>query len=511
MSDTFLNSFMSDVPRGDSTRFLRQQRPPQARWMKVQDIAKRVSMAYDPRNPGNKLLFGALGDKLIGIDDNRHVMTVAGSRSGKSVALIANLMFYRGSALVTDPKGELAGRTAEKRARLGQKVFVLDPFGVTGKSVRSFHASYNPMQTLDRAEPTFLEDVSLIAEAMVIQSPDQKEPHWDESARHFIAGAIASVSTDPVHANRRHLGTVRELLKQARWVDPESGDALPALYYEMRANGDRLAAEAEALDDDLLADVASAIIGAVEAFYGKTGSELSGVMSTIDRHTQFLDYTAIRRVIKTSDFSLRDLKADPKGVSVYLCFPATRSEISKRWMRIFVNQLLDAMEREETVPAAPVLACLDEFPVLGYMKQLETAAGLMASFHVKLWFILQDWSQGKALYGERWETFASNAGVMQFFGNNDLTTTEYLQRRLGKTLVEVMRAGEVDQERQNKGLTGRSESTELHDLMTADEIMRYFSRYDPLKRQLVLWAGHHPIILQRAEYHDKQGPLAHYV
>ncbi|WP_459873965.1 type IV secretory system conjugative DNA transfer family protein, partial [Endothiovibrio diazotrophicus] len=65
---------------------------------------------------------------------------------------------------------------------------------------------------------------------------------------------------------------------------------------------------------------------------------------------------------------------------------------------MFVNQLLDAMERETTVPAAPVLACLDEFPVLGHMRQLESAIGQIASFHVKLWVILQDWNQGKALY-----------------------------------------------------------------------------------------------------------------
>ena len=71
-------------------------------------------------------------------------------------------------------------------------------------------------------------------------------------------------------------------------------------------------------------------------------------LSTVDRHTQFLDFTALKKVLRSSDFKLSDLKAKPEGVSVYLCFPATRADISKRWMRIFVNQLLDAMEREHT-------------------------------------------------------------------------------------------------------------------------------------------------------------------
>ena len=99
------------------------------------------------------------------------------------------------------------------------------------------------------------------------------------------------------------------------------------------------------------------------------------------------------------------------------------------------------MEREKTKPKAPVLLCLDEFPVLGYMSQLENAAGQIASFDVKLWIIIQDWGQGKALYKERWESFVANAGILQFFGNNDLETTEYISKRLGKTLIGATRDG----------------------------------------------------------------------
>ena len=76
------------------------------------------------------------------------------------------------------------------------------------------------------------------------------------------------------------------------------------------------------------------------------------------------------------EFDLADLKRDRNGVSVYLCLPASRMGLCNRWLRIFINQLLDAMEREKTAPVAPVLVCLDEFPVLGHMRQLEDAAGI---------------------------------------------------------------------------------------------------------------------------------------
>jgi type IV secretion system protein VirD4 len=92
---SFLEDFTRDIPRGLSSRYLKQQTAPQARWQTPEVIFERKALEYDPRNPGGKILIGALGNKLVGIEDNRHVLTVAGNRSGKSVTLINNLLFYR--------------------------------------------------------------------------------------------------------------------------------------------------------------------------------------------------------------------------------------------------------------------------------------------------------------------------------------------------------------------------------------------------------------------------------
>lgn len=225
--EAFARDFMKDVARGDAMRFLSQQRPPQARWMKLTDIANSTALAYDPRNPGAKVLIGALGDTLLGLEDDRHMMTVAGSRSGKSVGLVSNLYFYQGSVLATDPKGELAVLTAAKRARLGQRIHVLDPFGIAGKAIAAWKASYNPMDVLSLDSPTILEDAGLIAEAMVVRAANEKDPHWDDSAQTFITGVIVHVATDPQYKDRRNLITVRKLLKRALWVQ-EDGDEVCA-------------------------------------------------------------------------------------------------------------------------------------------------------------------------------------------------------------------------------------------------------------------------------------------
>jgi type IV secretion system protein VirD4 len=506
-TDAFIDDFIRDIPRGLSSRYLKQQSAPQARWQSPQIILDRAALAYDPARPGGKILVGALADKLVGIEDNRHVLTVAGSRAGKSVMLIGNLLFYRGSILATDPKAELANITAARRERLGQRVHVLDPFESASPRIAHLRRSYNPLAVLKPGSSTIIEDAGLIADALVVRTGNEKDPHWDESARNFIEGLILHVISDPRFEGQRNLITVRDLIRTA--LAEESADAvgkdeepLCQLEKDMLVNAARLRRA------DATGDLGGVIDGAARDFYEKGVSERAGVLSTVRRHTKFLDYTAMRRVLAGHDFDLADLKRDPKGVSVYLCLPASRMGLCNRWLRIFINQLLDAMEREKTVPAVPVLACLDEFPVLGYMRQLEDAAGQIASFHVKLWVLLQDWSQGKALYKERWETFAGNAGIMQFFGNNDLATLDYVSRRLGKTRIEVTRQGEVGPEQAQAGLSGRSASLELCDLLTADEASRQFARSDRLKRELVIWAGFDPMILQRVEYFDAAGAFS---
>ena len=494
-----ITALMADVPRGVTTRHLREQTLPQSRWMDPARIAASEALRYDPDNSGGKILVGALGPHLIGIEDNRHVLTVAGSRAGKSVTIIGNLLFYRGSVLCLDPKGELANITAARRAALGQKVFVLDPFEVVKGKAAGFRAAYNPLATLRLGSRSVIEDAVQVADALVVRTGQEKDPHWNESAGNFLIGLILYVALcDDLPEAERHLGSVRALVNQA--LSLIAGTKTYALPKRILVAADRLAAAGH--EDD-----AAAIAGSIRGFYEKGHDELASVLSTVHRHTQFLDFRAMKGVLTGHSFDLTDLKTAPGGVSVYLCLPATRMEMCNRWLRLFINQLLDAMEREQTRPAVDVLVCLDEFPVLGFMSQLQAAAGQIASFGVKLWVVLQDWGQGKALYGERFESFAANAGVFQAFGNVDVTTTEYISKRLDKTVVEVVRQTEVSPDQREKGVGGLSRSAELHDLLTPGEVSRLFARSDPQQRQLILWAGKFPMILQRSAYFDERSPV----
>jgi type IV secretion system protein VirD4 len=115
-----------------------------------------------------------------------------------------------------------------------------------------------------------------------------------------------------------------------------------------------------------------------------------------------------------------------------------------KWFRLMILLALSVMERTRVKPPAPVLFVLDEFPVLGHMQAIETAAGLMAGFGVKLWAIMQNVGQLRRHYNKAWQTFMANAGVITAFGVTDEETLKALSSKLGHMrMAEKVSTGAV--------------------------------------------------------------------
>jgi type IV secretion system protein VirD4 len=89
----------------------------------------------------------------------------------------------------------------------------------------------------------------------------------------------------------------------------------------------------------------------------------------------------------------------------------------------------------------PVAIVCDEAAALGHLPVLENNVALMRGYGLKLITIWQDLSQLKSIYKDRWESFIGNAGVLQSFSAQDVTTAEYLSQRTGQTTRQALSLG----------------------------------------------------------------------
>lgn len=161
-----------DLPRGLPGTASNTGDAPRALWLSPEILAENPFWKYT----STKIFLGASGNQLVGIDDNRHLLTIAGSRSGKGVSVIVpNLLLYPGSVLVLDPKGENASLTAERRGKgigikaggMDQEVFVIDPFCIA-EVHDSYRAGFNPLSDLDSADQYFIDECDSIADALIV-------------------------------------------------------------------------------------------------------------------------------------------------------------------------------------------------------------------------------------------------------------------------------------------------------------------------------------------------------
>ncbi len=505
-----MGHLFDDIPRGRHPEYI--GKPPNAHFELPENLAATHSLLFRPGNPESKIFLGVVDGQIvtgpqmpdgrtvrhvqggvpIGVLDDRHMVTLAGSRAGKGrSALLTNLYLLPAttSLLVVDPKGDLARFSAPYRANvLGQKIKVFDPFGVSGSQTLPFRASFNPLAILERSNSqNFVPNAKLISDSLIV-SGDFKDRHWDTTAQQGLAGLCAHVATCPRYEGHRNLVTVWALASELATPCPNE----PGRYW----------LEKEMLDNDAASGM---VRNAARQFYGRTGGEFSSVLSNMQKHLDWIGIECMNGSLCGDSVDLRELKTD--SMTIYVSLPAMRMADLSGWLRLIVQLTLAAHEEvaEPLSMGRQTILMLDEFNILGKMECVEKAAAQIAGLGVKIWAIIQDLSQIQSKYPKSWETFIANAGVLQAFGNADQTSLKYLSGKLGHatTLTRSTNVPTFEQAAKHAA-TGESWSIGQSPLMTEEEICRFFARDDKKLRQLILRPGYHPAILQRVFYdkHD---------
>jgi type IV secretion system protein VirD4 len=384
------------------------------------------------------------------------VLVVGPTRSGKGLLATTQLMSWNHSVVVNDIKGELYNATAGFRASLGP-VFVIDPAGVGDR--------FDPLAS------RLGEDGLYAAATSLLLDPDEGD------GKIFSQRAVTMLSS--------LFGAAR-----ARGVPP-----LPFVRLVVGAGLKEAAATVQAIDPKLATRL-------LDGPYQSTDFDNRFLLSAWGTLTARLWPLLTENLVKTfngHDLRPSELLLSPKPVSVYLRWPERDLLALSPLVRLIwdslIGELITTYDGCQGSGCQPVLLLVDEAgraPIPTLADHATTVVGR----GISLWLAVQSLSQLEAIYGRaRAQVIKDNLESQVYYRPTDLSTAEYLEKRLGKVsgYAQSVTANPDGQERS----TGRSE--QAISLLTAQQLMQLGD-----DRVIVFHRGMPPITSLRVDW--RQSP-----
>lgn len=418
----------------------------------------------------------------IGYDDDRHVLVCAGGRSGKGRSfIINNLALWKGSTVVYDPKGELPDIMAARRGAgnddcdgLKQKTYILDPLGHSNCPAEQ-RAFFDPLSGLDPEDDEFVTFCRRIA-ASLVKLPDHggESGEWAKRSVRYISTVIMHVMTSHLFPDaERNLKTVLDLVqageqetvqilmdehrasererKQKAVADgkqyvpnkidiPDPVELLLKMMSKNRACDGAISREAFSLLRS--ARESSRYFESVRgeatdqlAWLESRGirKSLTGVIGRDENGDAILLDDALR-------FDPKDLKNDPKGVSVFIVMPVNDLDQYQAWLQaVFLGIFSAVRGRDKPKSNSPILTVLDEFSSIGHQDYIIKSADNIASSGMKMMIVVQNIETLKDMYKDRAQSFFTNMGAELYFGKVGKMALDHLMEELGE--IEVAKVG----------------------------------------------------------------------
>jgi type IV secretion system protein VirD4 len=371
--------------------------------------------------------------RLVRLPQAVHSIVVAPTGVGKGVSCIVPfLLTCEASCVVVDFKGENALLTAEHRRRMGHQVAILDPFRMVTPRLKRRTDTYNSLDFIDKASPLALDECRDIAEALVVRTGEEKDPHWADSAEAGIGAAIATVvHYGPRENGQRSLQQVRDIL-----AHPAKFEIAKKLMQEHGSMLGRWGGQLE---------------------HWK-GDELASVMSTCNRFLRFLDTLAIADSTSSSSFDPARLRRGK--LTVYLVLPPEHARAQSPLLRLWIGSLFRACLRGGLGERNKVHFILDEAAALGQMPALDDAVDKYRGYGVRLQFYYQSLGQLRKCWPhDQGQTLLANTTRI-FFGTTEFQTAEFISKTIGSETIVVESGGSNRNWSRNRGSSSGSSYSE---------------------------------------------------
>lgn len=366
----------------------------------IQDLleSRRISM----KQAG--IVLGRWGRKIVYHVGDDHVVLIGASRVGeKGVSFVLpTIIDWPHSLVVFDPKSELFEATADERAKRGP-VYLVNP-----TRVGSHH--FNPLLELRDGEMN-IGDCRTLG-MLFTHGMEGKDPFWATAAAELAAAIARVVCTD---GGPR---TLQRMLAMGRGIAQDKRPATTDSYASPIIDVHMARAKERGVRPGVEAQLMLALAAAGDPI---------GAAAT-----------------SRSDFTVADICAGPKPVTVYITLPVSQADSLKHMARIILQALMLGQlhdQRHATdgrLKLRRTLWLADEFPTLGYLPFIDRGVALAAGYLLKFMLVAQSINQIEDAYGKE-QSIIDNAGTFVWVPGTSEATYRYATAMCG-TMIAHMRA-----------------------------------------------------------------------
>lgn len=406
--------------------------------------------------------------------DDTHTLVIGTTRSGKTRTMVYPTIWalaHAGESMVlTDPKGELYGRTSQFLRKQGYNVILLD----FRNPRRGNH--WNPMEPIVKAIETG--DESLASERawdianMISPHNSRGERIWTDGQQSVCASLILAVAMEAETREEKHLTSVYQMLIElGKSISTPAGPYVPLNNY---------------FDSLPTGHIAKAAFGTAALAPDRTrGSFFSGVASELKLYAD----PSVSYLTSQQDHILENIGKEK--TAVFLVIPdenTTRHILAS----LYINQCYSALVKvaNENHDRLPVRTnfLLDEFgnlpPISDFDKKITVSAGR----GIRYTLIVQDFQQIKKLYHDNAATITGNCHTWLYLLTTDEVTAERISKKTGRYTVETEgHSSTVQHKGSSRGFSGGITGRPLLDM---SEVLRW-----PKNKALVMRARQFPAYL----------------
>ena len=381
-----------------------------ALWIKPVDIKSKTSDA------GGVVMIND-GKKMWVDDGEYHTLVIGQSGSGKTSALVDpqvySLCKHGESMVITDPKGEIYRRHANRLKDNGYKIVVInfrDPREGNAWNPLTIPYRMYKQGKIDKAQE-LLED---IAQNIFISKQNTNDPFWESSSSAYFTGLAVGLFEDA----------------------KENEVNISSIEYMSTCGEEKNGISKFDKDYFTLKGESSSAYKYAKATITAPNETKSSILSVFqDKIKNFASRPELSEMLSYSDFNMEDIGKEKTAVFLIVHDEKTTYH---SLATIFIKQLYEVLiDVAHKNPKGELKYrtnfILDEFANMPALKDVTSMVTAARSRKIRFTFIIQNFAQLDEVYGEKnAETIRSNCGNTIYLLTNELHALEEISKLCGE-------------------------------------------------------------------------------